>query len=180
MVGIFPGAGGTTRLVRKLGAMAQHRSCSQGKLSDPAAPSKQASLMKSPTIPWQTPAHGCSARRRHRQTVGRKGLQNARRHALPPCWFHDFRRRPHGARRNPRRISRRQGAACPPSTKARLCLSTPRSKSKRAGSPHPDEPSLRAMIRSLFLNKEALDKGAVRPPMCLISASKSSASSVRA
>ena len=35
MVGIFPGAGGTTRLVRKLGAMAASPFLLEGKLSDP-------------------------------------------------------------------------------------------------------------------------------------------------
>ena len=36
MVGIFPGAGGTTRLVRKMGAMAASPFLLEGKLSDPA------------------------------------------------------------------------------------------------------------------------------------------------
>ena len=44
MVGIFPGAGGTTRLVRKLGAMAAAPFLLQGKLSDPAR-AKQAGLV---------------------------------------------------------------------------------------------------------------------------------------
>jgi 3-hydroxyacyl-CoA dehydrogenase/enoyl-CoA hydratase/3-hydroxybutyryl-CoA epimerase len=35
MVGIFPGAGGTTRLVRKLGAMAAAPFLLEGKLNDP-------------------------------------------------------------------------------------------------------------------------------------------------
>ncbi|MCF3424408.1 enoyl-CoA hydratase-related protein, partial [Escherichia coli] len=36
MVGIFPGGGGTTRLVRKLGAMGAAPFLLEGKLSDPA------------------------------------------------------------------------------------------------------------------------------------------------
>ena len=59
MVGIFPGAGGTTRLVRKLGAMGAAPFLLEGKLSDPAK-AKAAGLIDEvrPTR-WWRPATGC-------------------------------------------------------------------------------------------------------------------------
>ena len=46
-----------------------------------------------------------------------------------------------------------------------LFPSTPRSASRPAGSPTSSHPSSGAMIRSLFLNKQALEKGAARPAL---------------
>ncbi len=114
MVGIFPGAGGTTRLTRKLGAMAASPFLLEGKLSDP----KKAKCRRSDR-------RGRARRRllaaakewvlsepKIRQAMGRKGLQNARRRALSSRRFHDLRRGlRHGQRQDPRRVSRRQGAA---------------------------------------------------------------------
>ena len=42
MVGIFPGAGGTTRVARKMGAMAASPFLLEGKLSDPPKPRPRA------------------------------------------------------------------------------------------------------------------------------------------
>ena len=58
MVGIFPGAGGTTRLVRKMGAMAASPFLLEGKLSDPAK-AKSAGL-----VDEVVPADDLLARRR--------------------------------------------------------------------------------------------------------------------
>ena len=140
LVGIFPGAGGTTRLVRMLGVMAAAPLLLEGKMLAPAA-AKAAGLIDEvvPARRPPRPRQGLGARRRrrrHRQALGRQGLQDARRRALPPGRLHDLRRRlRHGARQDPGRLPRRQGDALARSTKARWSPSTPRSGSRRAGSP---------------------------------------------
>ena len=87
LIGIFPGAGGTTRLVRMIGPMAAAPLLLEGKMLAPAA-AKAAGLDRRGR-PARRPARrrqGLGAgrhRRRHRQAVGRQGLQDARRRPLP-------------------------------------------------------------------------------------------------
>ncbi len=129
MVGIFPGAGGTTRLVRKLGAMMAAPLLLEGKLNDPPRPRRAGVIDEVVADPRRRRAGlGAAGQgRRHRQAVGRQGLQDARRRALSPGGLHDLRRRlGHGARQDDGRLSGGQGAAAAPSTKARWCPSTPR------------------------------------------------------
>ena len=97
MVGIFPGAGGTTRLSRKLGAMAASPLLLEGKLNDPKK-AKAAGVIDEvvPAGELLDRAQGLGAGRqgrRHRQALGPEGLQVPRRRALPPGGLHDLRRR---------------------------------------------------------------------------------------
>ena len=97
LVGIFPGAGGTTRLVRMLGLMGASPMLLEGKMLAPKA-AKAAGLIDEVVPPHDLIQNAkdwvlSRARRRHRQALGRQGLQDARRRALPPGGLHDLRRR---------------------------------------------------------------------------------------
>ena len=73
MVGIFPGAGGTTRLVRKLGAMAASPCLLEGKLIDPKKAKPPASSTRScpQTSCWQPRSMG-AVRSRSSSSPGTK------------------------------------------------------------------------------------------------------------
>ncbi|MFK7754536.1 MAG: 3-hydroxyacyl-CoA dehydrogenase NAD-binding domain-containing protein [Sedimentitalea sp.] len=166
MVGIFPGAGGTTRLVRKLGAMGASPFLLEGKMVDPKK-AKAGGLVD--------------------EVVGdpvaaaREWVLNAKDADLVKPWDAKGYKMPGGAPYHPAGfktfvgaramvLSKTQGAF--PAHKALL-------SAVYAGALVPFDtalkiearwftnvlmnPSSGAMIRSLFLNKEALEKGAVRP-----------------
>ena len=164
MVGIFPGAGGTTRLVRKLGAMAAAPFLLQGKLSDPAR-AKQAGLV---------------------DEVSDDPMSDARAWVLSEPnivkpWDEKGYKMPGGTPYHPTGFmtflgasvmvhSETQGAF--PAAKALLSavyegalvpFDTALKIETRWFVHTLMNPSSAAMIRSLFINKEALDKGAVRP-----------------
>ncbi|MCV2893125.1 3-hydroxyacyl-CoA dehydrogenase NAD-binding domain-containing protein [Lentibacter sp. XHP0401] len=164
MVGIFPGAGGTTRLVRKLGAMAAAPFLLQGKLSDPAK-AKQAGLI---------------------DEVSDDPMADARAWVLSEPnivkpWDEKGYKMPGGAPYHPAGFmtflgasvmvhSETQGAF--PAAKALLSavyegalvpFDTALKIETRWFVHTLLNPSSSAMIRSLFINKEALEKGAVRP-----------------
>ena len=164
MVGIFPGAGGTTRLVRKLGAMAAAPFLLQGKLSDPAR-AKQAGLI---------------------DEVSEDPMSDARAWVLSEPnivkpWDEKGYKMPGGTPYHPAGFmtflgasvmvhSETQGAF--PAAKALLSavyegalvpFDTALKIETRWFVHTLMNPSSAAMIRSLFINKEALDKGAVRP-----------------
>ena len=104
LLGIFPGAGGTTRLVRMLGLMPAAPFLLEGKMLPPAA-AKAAGLIDEVVAARRPPRRreGLGAagdRRRDRQALGRQGLQAPRRRALQSGGLHDLRRRlGDGARR---------------------------------------------------------------------------------
>ena len=140
MVGLFPGAGGTTRLVRKLGAMAAAPYLLEGKTLAPAkaqgrgadrrgrAPDDLLASAKA----WVLNA----TRRRPGQTLGREGLQDARRRALSPGRLHDLRRRRgDGARQDQGRLPGGQGAAVGGLRRRAGALRHGARRSRRAGSP---------------------------------------------
>ena len=88
LIGIFPGAGGTTRLVRMMGPMAAAPLLLEGKMLAPAA-AKAAGLIDEVVPPDELLAAAkawvkAADRRRHRQALGRQGLQAPRRRPLPP------------------------------------------------------------------------------------------------
>ena len=166
MVGIFPGAGGTTRLVRKLGAMMAAPFLLEGKLSDPAA-AKAAGLI---------------------DAVAADPVAAARAWVLAATdadcvkpWDAKGYKMPGGAPYQPAGFMTFVGASAMvhgktmgvyPAAKALL-------SAVYEGALVPFDqalkiearwftnvlmnPSSGAMIRSLFINKEALDKGANRP-----------------
>ena len=166
MVGIFPGMGGTTRLVRKMGAMNASPFLLEGKLSDPAK-AKQAGLvdevvpadellsaakawvLSSPTIvkPWDekgykmpggTPYHPAG----FMTFVGASAMVNGKTQGVYPA-----------AKALLSAVY--EGALVPFDTALKI--------EARWFTNVLLNPSSSAMIRSLFINKEALEKGANRP-----------------
>ncbi len=168
MVGIFPGAGGTTRLSRKLGAMMAAPFLLEGKLSDPKA-AKMSGIIDEVVAPEALLA------RAKEWVLGAKDAD------LVKPWDDKSYKMPGGAPYHPAGFMTFVGASAMvhgktmgvyPAAKALL-------SAVYEGALVPFDVALRiearwfvnvllnpsssAMIRSLFINKEALDKGAVRP-----------------
>ena len=164
MVGIFPGMGGTTRLVRKMGAMAASPFLLQGKLSDPKK-AKMAGLI---------------------DEVSDDPMADARAWVLSEPkivkpWDEKGYKMPGGAPYHPAGFMTYVGASAMvtgntngvyPAAKALLSAAyegalvpfdTAIKIEARWFTNVLMNPSSSAMIRSLFINKEALEKGANRP-----------------
>ncbi|NGM44828.1 3-hydroxyacyl-CoA dehydrogenase [Rhodobacter sp. SGA-6-6] len=168
MVGIFPGAGGTTRLSRKLGAMMAAPFLLEGKLSDPKA-AKAAGL-----IDEVVPAGDLLAR-------AKEWVLAAKEADLVKPWDDKGYKMPGGAPYHPAGFMTFVGASAMvngktqgvfPAAKALLAAVyegalVPFDAALRIEARHFTSvlmnPSSSAMIRSLFINKEALEKGANRP-----------------
>jgi 3-hydroxyacyl-CoA dehydrogenase/enoyl-CoA hydratase/3-hydroxybutyryl-CoA epimerase len=168
MVGIFPGAGGTTRLVRKLGAMIAAPFLLEGKLSDPKA-AKLAGIVDEVVAP--------------EDLLGRakEWILAAKDADLVKPWDQKGYKMPGGAPYHPAGFMTFVGASAMvhgktmgvyPAAKALLSavyegalvpFDTALKIEARWFTSVLMNPSSSAMIRSLFINKEALDKGAVRP-----------------
>ena len=168
MVGIFPGAGGTTRLARKLGAMMAAPFLLEGKLSDPKA-AKAAGL-----IDEVVPAGDLLAR-------AKEWVLAAKDADLVKPWDDKGYKMPGGAPYHPAGFMTFVGASAMvhgktqgvfPAAKALLAAvyegalvpfdAALRIEARQFTSVLMN-PSSSAMIRSLFINKEALEKGANRP-----------------
>lgn len=168
MVGIFPGMGGTTRLVRKMGAMAAAPFLLEGKLSDPKS-AKAAGL-----IDEVVPGEELLAR-------AKEWVLSAKDADLVKPWDAKGYKMPGGAPYHPAGFMTFVGANAMvhgktmgvyPAAKALL-------GAVYEGAMVPFDTALKiearhftavlmnhssaAMIRSLFINKEALEKGANRP-----------------
>ncbi|MDJ0627085.1 MAG: 3-hydroxyacyl-CoA dehydrogenase NAD-binding domain-containing protein [Rhodobacter sp.] len=168
MVGLFPGAGGTTRLVRKLGAMAASPYLLEGKLLDPAK-AKSAGL-----IDEVVPAEDLLAR-------AKDWVLAAKDADLVKPWDQKGYKMPGGTPYHPSGYMTYVGAAAMvhgktqgvyPAAKALLAAAyegalVPFDTALKIEARHFTSvlmnPSSSAMIRSLFVNKGALEKGAVRP-----------------
>jgi 3-hydroxyacyl-CoA dehydrogenase/enoyl-CoA hydratase/3-hydroxybutyryl-CoA epimerase len=168
MVGIFPGAGGTTRLVRKLGAMAAAPFLLEGKLSDPRA-AKAAGLIDEVVAPEALLARA------------RDWVLAASDADLVKPWDAKGYKMPGGTPYHPAGFMTFVGASAMvlgktmgvyPAAKALLSavyegalvpFDTALRIEARWFTGVLLNPSSGAMIRSLFLNKEALEKGALRP-----------------
>ncbi|MEP5091444.1 MAG: enoyl-CoA hydratase-related protein, partial [Paracoccaceae bacterium] len=166
MVGIFPGAGGTTRLVRKMGAMAASPFLLEGKLSNPDA-TKRAGLID------EVVADPTAA--------AKEWVLNAKDADLIKVWDAKGYKMPGGAPYHPAGFMTFVGASAMvngktqgvyPAAKALLSavyegaqvpFDTALKIEARWFTNVLMNPSSGAMIRSLFINKEALEKGAVRP-----------------
>jgi 3-hydroxyacyl-CoA dehydrogenase / enoyl-CoA hydratase / 3-hydroxybutyryl-CoA epimerase len=166
MVGIFPGAGGTTRLVRKLGAMGASPFLLEGKMLAPDK-AKAAGLVDAVV---DDPL-----------AAARDWVLNAKDADLVKPWDAKGYKMPGGAPYHPAGfmtflgasalvLGKTQGAF--PAAKALLSavyegalvdFDTALRIEARWFTHVLMNPSSGAMIRSLFLNKEALEKGAVRP-----------------
>ncbi|MGB5871213.1 MAG: 3-hydroxyacyl-CoA dehydrogenase NAD-binding domain-containing protein, partial [Albidovulum sp.] len=168
MVGIFPGAGGTTRLVRKLGAMASAPFLLEGKLSSPAA-AKAAGLIDEVVDPDQLLARA------------REWVLAANDADIVKPWDLKGYKMPGGTPYHPAGFMTFVGASAMvhgktmgvyPAAKALLSavyegalvpFDTAIKIEARWFTNVLMNPSSAAMIRSLFINKEALEKGANRP-----------------
>ncbi len=166
MVGIFPGAGGTTRLTRKMGAMAASPFLLEGKLVAPAA-AKAAGLIDEVSDDPMVAA--------------RDWVLNAKDADLVKPWDAKGYKMPGGAPYHPAGFMTFVGASAMvngktqgvyPAAKALLSavyegalvpFDTALKIEARWFTSILMNPSSEAMIRSLFINKEALEKGAVRP-----------------
>ncbi|MCZ0961689.1 3-hydroxyacyl-CoA dehydrogenase NAD-binding domain-containing protein [Paracoccus benzoatiresistens] len=166
MVGIFPGGGGTIRLSRKLGAMAAAPFLLEGKLSDPKK-AKAAGLID------EVVADPVSA--------AREWVLNATDADLIKPWDQKGYKMPGGEPYHPHGFITFVGASAMvngktmgvyPAAKALLSavyegaqvsFDTALKIEARWFTNVLMNPSSSAMIRSLFINKEALEKGANRP-----------------
>ncbi|MDR0807600.1 MAG: enoyl-CoA hydratase/isomerase family protein [Gemmobacter sp.] len=168
MVGIFPGAGGTTRLTRKLGAMMAAPFLLEGRLSDPKA-AKAAGLIDEVVAPADLLARA------------KEWVLSAKETDLVKPWDAKGYKMPGGAPYSPQGFMTFVGASAMvngktqgvfPAAKALLSAVyegalVPFDTALRIEARHFTSvlmnPSATAMIRSLFINKEALEKGANRP-----------------
>ena len=168
MVGIFPGAGGTTRLVRKLGAMAAAPFLLEGKLQDPKK-AKMAGIIDEVTAPEDLLAKA------------KEWVLSAKDADIVKPWDAKGYKMPGGAPYHPAGFMTFVGASAMvhgktqgvyPAAKALLSavyegalvpFDTALKIEARWFTNVIMNPSSGAMIRSLFINKEALEKGAVRP-----------------
>ncbi|WP_424178682.1 3-hydroxyacyl-CoA dehydrogenase NAD-binding domain-containing protein [Yoonia sp. TsM2_T14_4] len=166
MVGIFPGAGGTTRLARKLGAMGASPLLLEGKLNDPQA-AKRAGVIDE-VVPAEDLISAAKA----------WVLSNP---AIVKPWDEKGYKMPGGAPYHPAGFMTFVGASAMvngktmgvyPAAKALLSavyegalvpFDTALKIEARWFTNVLMNPSSSAMIRSLFINKEALEKGANRP-----------------
>lgn len=168
MVGIFPGMGGTTRLVRKMGAMAAAPFLLEGKLSDPKS-AKSAGLIDEVVAPEELLARA------------KEWVLAAKDADLVKPWDAKGYKMPGGAPYHPAGFMTFVGANAMvlgktmgvyPAAKALLAAVyegalVPFDTALKIEARHFTSvlmnPSSTAMIRSLFINKEALEKGANRP-----------------
>ncbi|MDP5362726.1 MAG: 3-hydroxyacyl-CoA dehydrogenase NAD-binding domain-containing protein, partial [Paracoccaceae bacterium] len=166
LVGIFPGAGGTTRLARKLGAMGASPLLLEGKLNDPQA-AKRAGvidevvpaddllaaaktwILSSPAIvkPWDEKGYKMPGGAPYHPAgfmtfVGASAMVNGKTQGVYPA-----------AKALLSAVY--EGALVPFDTAIKI--------EARWFTNVLMNPSSSAMIRSLFINKEALEKGANRP-----------------
>jgi 3-hydroxyacyl-CoA dehydrogenase/enoyl-CoA hydratase/3-hydroxybutyryl-CoA epimerase len=170
LIGIFPGAGGTTRLIRKMGVMLAAPYLMEGKLLDPKA-AKMEALIDEVVAPeallsrakeWVLAAKDTDLVKPWDQ----KGYKMPGGAPYHPSGFMTF----VGA--NAMIMGRTQGVY--PAAKALLQAAYEGALvpfdlalrvEARAFTGVLMNPSSAAMIRSLFLNKEALEKGANRPAL---------------
>ena len=168
LVGIFPGAGGTTRLVRKMGAMMAAPFLLEGKLCDPKA-AKAAGLIDEVTAPEDL------------QKRAKEWILAATDADIVKAWDRKDYKMPGGAPYHPAGYMTYVGANAMvngrtqgvfPAARALLAAAyegalVPFDVALRIEARHFTSvllnPSSSAMIRTLFIGKEALEKGANRP-----------------
>ncbi|RMH51530.1 MAG: 3-hydroxyacyl-CoA dehydrogenase [Alphaproteobacteria bacterium] len=167
-VGLFPGAGGTTRLVRMMGAMAAAPFLLEGKMSPPDK------ALAAGLVHEVVPADRLLDR-------AREWILSARPEDCIQPWDRKDYKMPGGTPYHPAGFQVFVGAAVMVHGKTQGAYPAPKAllQAVYEGALVPFDTALRvearwfthllmnpsssAMIRSLFLNKEALEKGAVRP-----------------
>ena len=168
MVGIFPGGGGTTRLVRKLGVMGASQLLLEGKLNDPKR-ARSAGVVDEVVPPEEL------------MDRAREWVLNARDADIVKPWDQKGYKMPGGDPYHPAGYMTFVGANAMVNGKTMGVYPAPKAllSAVYEGALVPFDtairiearwftnllmnPSSSAMIRSLFINKEALEKGAVRP-----------------
>jgi 3-hydroxyacyl-CoA dehydrogenase/enoyl-CoA hydratase/3-hydroxybutyryl-CoA epimerase len=166
LVGIFPGAGGTTRLSFKLGAMAASTFLLEGKMVAPAAAAKAGLIDEVVADPV---------------AAAKEWVLNAKDADLVKPWDAKGYKMPGGAPYHPAGFMTFVGANAMINAKTKGAFPAAKAllSAVYEGALVPFDtalkiearwftsillnPSSSAMIRSLFINKEALEKGAVRP-----------------
>ncbi|MFV0245531.1 MAG: 3-hydroxyacyl-CoA dehydrogenase NAD-binding domain-containing protein [Qingshengfaniella sp.] len=167
-VGLFPGAGGTTRLSRKLGAMGAAPFLLEGKLSDPKA-ARAAGLIDEVVAPGELLA------------AAKAWILAAGEADIVKPWDQKGWKMPGGTPYSPQGFMTFLGANAMVNGKTKGVYPAPKAllSAVYEGALVPFDtalkiearwftdillnPSSSAMIRTLFLNKEALEKGANRP-----------------
>ncbi|MCW1918472.1 3-hydroxyacyl-CoA dehydrogenase NAD-binding domain-containing protein [Rhodobacter sp. KR11] len=170
LVGIFPGAGGTTRLIRKMGVMLAAPFLMEGKLLSPRLAKAEG------LIDEVVPADQLLAR-------AKEWVLTAKEADLVKPWDQKGYKLPGGAPYHPAGFQTFVGAnamilgktqGCYPAAQALLQAAyegtmvpfdTALRVEARAFTGVLMDPTSSAMIRSLFINKEALEKGARRPDL---------------
>ncbi|KJZ20614.1 3-hydroxyacyl-CoA dehydrogenase NAD-binding domain-containing protein [Loktanella sp. S4079] len=164
MVGIFPGMGGTTRLTRKMGAMAASPFLLEGKLSDPKKAKAAGLIDEVVEDPLAAAKEWVLSEPKFVKPWDEKGYKMPGGAPYHPAGFMTF----VGA--SAMVNGKTQGAF--PAAKALLSavyegalvpFDTALKIEARWFTNILMNPSSSAMIRSLFINKEALEKGANRP-----------------
>ncbi len=168
LLGIFPGMGGTTRLVRKMGAMAASPLLLEGKLSDPHK-AKAAGLVDEVVAPGEL------------IEKAKEWVLSATDADIVKPWDEKGYKMPGGAPYHPAGFQTYVGASAMVGGKTKGVYPAAKALLSAAyeGAMVPFDtalkiearwftnvlmnPSSSAMIRSLFINKEALEKGANRP-----------------
>ncbi|MEL7025921.1 MAG: 3-hydroxyacyl-CoA dehydrogenase NAD-binding domain-containing protein [Pseudomonadota bacterium] len=168
LLGIFPGMGGTTRLIRKLGAMAASPILLEGKLFDP----KKA--VSAGLIDEVVPADQLLDK-------AKEWVLNAAEADMPKPWDVKGYKMPGGTPYHPAGFQTYVGASAMVNGKTKGAFPAAKALLSAAyeGAMVPFDtalkiearyftnilmnPSSSAMIRALFINKEALEKGANRP-----------------
>ncbi|MGR3453406.1 3-hydroxyacyl-CoA dehydrogenase NAD-binding domain-containing protein [Pseudooceanicola sp.] len=163
-VGIFPGAGGTTRLVRKLGVMMAAPYLLQAKMSDPKAAQKAGIVDEVVVDPVTAAKEWVLSAPKFVKPWDEKGFKLPGGAPYHPAGFQTFvganamiNGETWGAFPAPKALLSAvyEGAQVPFDTALKI--------EARWFTSVIMNPSSGAMIRSLFLNKEALEKGANRP-----------------
>ncbi|WP_375689434.1 3-hydroxyacyl-CoA dehydrogenase NAD-binding domain-containing protein [Pseudooceanicola sp. LIPI14-2-Ac024] len=163
-VGIFPGAGGTTRLVRKLGVMMAAPYLLQAKMSDPKAAQKAGIADEVVGDPVAAAKEWVLSEPKFVKPWDEKGYKIPGGAPYHPAGFQTFvganamiNGETWGAYPAPKALLSAvyEGAQVPFDTALKI--------EARWFTSVIMNPSSSAMIRSLFLNKEALEKGANRP-----------------
>ncbi|KPP81882.1 MAG: 3-hydroxyacyl-CoA dehydrogenase / enoyl-CoA hydratase / 3-hydroxybutyryl-CoA epimerase [Rhodobacteraceae bacterium HLUCCO07] len=166
MVGIFPGAGGTTRLVRKLGAMGASTYLLEGKMVAPDKAQKAGLIDEVADDPL---------------AAAKEWVLNAKDADLVKPWDAKGYKMPGGTPYHPAGFTTFVGASAMVHGKTQGAFPAAKAllSAVYEGAQVPFDTALRiearwftnilmnpssaAMMRSLFVNKEALEKGAVRP-----------------
>ena len=164
MVGIFPGMGGTTRLVRKMGAMAASPFLLQGKLSDPKKAKAAGLIDEVSEDPMAAAKEWVLSEPKIVKPWDEKGYKMPGGAPYHPAGFMTYVGASAMVNGNTQGVYPAAKALLSAAYEGALVPFDTAIKIEARWFTHVlMNPSSAAMIRSLFINKEALEKGANRP-----------------